>query len=259
MEFDSFPLSSSPRQRTADIPHEWLYPGSLEAASKIQRLLSERVITSVDAAFPETLQTIAGVDVSNNLRDPEEWIYAALVMLDYPTLSVGEISTRQGKAQFPYVPGFLGFREAPVLVEAFQQLWQRTGKAPDLIMVDGHGISHPRGLGIASHLGVLLDLPTIGVAKSILVGKPEGVLGPQPGDHIPLIWKGRQLGAVLRTKLNVNPLYISVGHKIDLPTAIDWVMRAGRKYRLPEPTRQAHLAANVFRKSQMLVRAGGES
>src|SRR5262249_35990996 len=120
---------------------------------------------------------------------------------------------------------------------------------PDCLIVDGHGISHPRGLGIASHLGVLLDCPSIGVAKSILVGKPEGELGNQIGDYIPLRWKGQTLGVVLRTKPNVQPVYVSSGHRVSLETAIKVVLNSLSKYRLPEPTRQAHNAANVCRKA----------
>ena len=115
-------------------------------------------------------------------------------------------------------------------------------------MVDGHGISHPRGLGIASHLGVLLDCPSIGVAKSILVGRPDGELGNQVGDSVPLRWKGQTLGLVLRTRPNVQPVYVSVGHRVSLETAVEIVLKCLSRYRLPEPTRQAHQAANLCRR-----------
>ena len=229
-----------------DIPHQWLYPQNLEEAAAVQRLLAERVSLQDDSTPVETL---AGVDVSNNLRDPDNMIYAAVVTLNFPFLKVTDKAGMDQQAQFPYIPGFLGFREAPAIVEAFQKL----AHPPDLILVDGHGISHPRRLGIASHLGVLLDRPTIGVAKSVLVGKPSGELGPEPGDSVPLLWKGQQIGMVLRTKRRANPLYISPGHKISLPTAIDWVLKCLTGYRLPEPTRQAHLAANEFRRQAQPV------
>jgi deoxyribonuclease V len=229
-----------------DPPREWLYPASLEEAANVQRELAQRVRTE-DEFNP--VQRIAGTDVSNTLKDPENQIYAVCVSLAYPSLRVLEEGRAQVTAPLPYVPGFLGFREAPALVEAFHQLAQ----PPDLVLVDGHGVSHPRGLGIASHLGVLLDCPTVGVAKSILVGKPAGDLGNQPGDHVPLVWKAKPIGAVLRTRANVQPVYVSPGHRISLESAIEWVTRCLTRYRLPEPTRQAHQAANIFRKAASAV------
>jgi deoxyribonuclease V len=241
-----------------NFPKDWLFPESLEVAGQVQRAMAHRVIPEdvEDCLSLDRVRYVGGVDVSNTLRDPENQIYAALVVLDYPSLSVCETSTIQGQARFPYVPGFLGFREAPVLVEAFEKLFQNSGICPDLVLVDGQGISHPRGLGIASHLGVLLDIPTIGVAKSILVGHPEGVPENRPGAHVPLVWKGKTVGAVVRTKANTQPVYVSIGHKISLPTAIDWVLRCGKGYRLPEPTRQAHQAANAFRKERQFQNTG---
>jgi deoxyribonuclease V len=150
------------------------------------------------------------------------------------------------RSDFPYVPGFLGFREVPCLLDAFARL----PSPPDLVFVDGHGISHPRRLGIATHLGVLLDRPTIGVAKSILVGAPAGELPDEPGSSVPLVWRGAEVARVLRTKKRVKPVYISTGHLVSLPSAVAWAMRAARGYRLPEPTRQAHIAANAFRRTR---------
>lgn len=225
------------------IPHEWLFPATLTDASAVQRELAHRVIT--EDFLPESIQRVAGTDVSNNLRDPENLIYAAVAMLSYPDLKPLEQTCVKAAAAFDYVPGFLAFREVPALVEAYQQLSVK----PDLVFVDGHGISHPRKLGIASHLGVILDCPTIGVAKSILVGKPDGTLGNQTCDTIPLVWKGETIGAVLRTRPNVQPVYVAPGHKISLESAIYWVTRCLTRYRLPEPTRQAHTAANVCRKA----------
>lgn len=223
------------------IPREWLHPASLQEATAVQRLLAGRVVTE-DAFSP--IRRVGGADISCNARDPGGMVHAALVTLDLPGLAVAATAAASGPSDFPYIPGFLAFRETPFLVEAFR----RMESPPDLIFVDGHGISHPRGLGIASHFGVLIDRPTVGVAKSILIGRPEGELGPEPGDSVPLVWKGRQVGAVLRTRRNVKPVFVSVGHRISLASALEWVMRTARGYRLPEPTRQAHLAANVLRK-----------
>jgi len=156
---------------------------------------------------------------------------------------VVEVSTVRMPLSMPYVPGLLSFRELPLVLTA----WDRLEQKPDLVMVDGHGVAHPRGLGIASHLGLALDRPTIGCAKSILVGHHDE-LGPARGDRQPLIYKGRTVGYALRTKDRVNPLYIACGHRVSMETAIRWVLECDRGYRLPEPTRQAHLAANAARR-----------
>ncbi len=225
-----------------DIPREWLFPESAEQAKKAQQVMAQRVIQE---DMLHSIQSIGGMDVSNNLYDPAQMIYASTVVLSYPGLEITEQAAAAQKQKFPYIPGLLGFREAPALVEAFQKLQ----KKPDLLMIDGHGVSHPRGLGIASHIGVLLDIPTIGVAKSILVGHPAAPLGPEAGVQVPLMWKDRILGILLRTKVRSNPLIISAGHKISLPKAVELVKSCLRGYRLPEVTRQAHLAANACRKS----------
>ena len=223
------------------IPDEWLFPPSLTVASRVQKELAARVVAEDDLG---TVTAIGGTDISCRPRDPKALVHAAIVVLDWPGLAAREVAGTSLLPPFPYVSGYLGFRESPSLVEAFAQLKHR----PDLLFVDGQGLSHPRGFGIACQLGVLLDMPAIGVAKSILVGKPERELGPLPGDHVPLVWRGRTVGAAVRTKRRTNPLYVSVGHRIALDTAIEWVLRATRGYRLPEPTRQAHLAANVIRR-----------
>jgi deoxyribonuclease V len=147
----------------------------------------------------------------------------------------------------------LGFREVPTLVHLYNQLSVR----PNVVLVDGHGISHPRGLGVATHLGVVLDVPTIGVAKSILVGTPAGPLAEEVGSTVPLIWKKQEIGMLLRTKARALPLIISSGHKISLPTAVQLVVKCLKGYRLPEPTRQAHLAANSFRKEALRLKKEG--
>jgi deoxyribonuclease V len=219
---------------------KYLYPPSITEAAIIQRELAQKVIVADQF---ETIEYIGGMDVSNNPYDPEKIIHATIVVLN-KELQVVETSSVSMRQDFPYISGFLGFREAPALLQAWDQLKIK----PQLTMVDGHGISHPRGLGIASHIGVLLDIPTIGVAKTILVGKPQEELGLMLGDHVPLIWRDKQIATVLRTKLRCKPLFIAPGHKISMTTAMQLVLQYLRGYRLPEPTRQAHLAANAARK-----------
>lgn len=222
---------------------EWLYPNSLENAQLVQRELSKRIILEDDFTFS---QFVGGMDVSNNLYD--SMIYASAIVLNKHNLQLEEEKAIAQSQSFPYIPGFLGFRESPALVAAFQQLTQR----PEIILVDGHGISHPRRLGIASHLGVLLDIPTIGIAKSILVGHPAGPLGNEKGATTPLVWKGEKIGILLRTKVRCHPIIISTGHRISLQSALEVVLQCLTRYRLPEPTRQAHLAANRYRREQSL-------
>lgn len=224
-----------------NIPSDWLYPPSIKEATEIQRSIAKKII--LEDNFKE-IKTIAGMDVSNNLYDPKQMIYAGIMVLDAKTLQPLETSEATLKQKFPYVPGFLGFREAPVLVEAYMQLKIK----PALIMVDGHGVSHPRGLGIASHIGVLLDCPTIGVAKSILVGTLADKLGEEPGSETALIYQAKQIATVLRSKARSKPLIISPGHRISLPSAVKLVKQCLTKYRLPEPTRYAHKTANECRK-----------
>lgn len=231
-----------------DVPQEWLHPPSLDRAREVQAELARRVIAADDpgdALGGTGPRRVAGVDVSNSPYDPDAMVHAAVAVLDGAGLGVVRTAGARRRADFPYVPGFLGFREVPALLDAFREL----AEPPDLVVVDGHGLSHPRGLGIACHLGVLLDLPAIGVAKSVLVGKPEGELGEEAGSRVPLVWRGRVVGAVLRTKRRVNPVYVSVGHRVSLEGAVRRVLALTRGYRLPEPTRQAHLAANAFRRA----------
>jgi deoxyribonuclease V len=186
------------------------------------------------------VDTIAGADISFNKFS--EKVYAGIVVLSLPDLRIVEQVGVHSVAKFPYVPGLLSFREAPSLLEA----WEKLKTKPDVLMLDGQGIAHPRRFGIACHVGVLLDWPTIGCAKSILVGK-YGELGLEAGSQSPLIDKGEQVGVALRTKNKVAPVYVSPGHLIDLDSAVDLVLRSTTKYRLPEPTRQAHLLVNRLR------------
>ncbi len=182
--------------------------------------------------------TIAGVDVG--FEDQGQVARAAVVVLDFPALTLRHQVLARKVVTFPYIPGLLSFREVPAILEALAQL----EKWPDVLLVDGQGIAHPRRLGIASHLGVWCDVPTIGVAKSRLVGQHAPV-AENVGAWQPL-YEGREvIGAALRTRAGVKPVYVSIGHRVSLETAIDLVMHCTRGYRLPEPLRLAHHLASV--------------
>ena len=215
----------------AAIEHEWdLDPARARA---LQRELAGGVIR--EDRF-ESIETIAGLDLGFPRPDIGR---AALVVLRLPALEVVDRRVVERPVSFPYVPGLLSFREAPVGLAAFAELERR----PDLLMVDGQGLAHPRRFGIACHLGLLLDLPTIGCAKSILVGRGEAP-GPERGDRAPLVDRGETVGVALRTRARVKPVYVSIGHRVSLETAIELTLRCGRGYRLPEPTRLANQAAS---------------
>ncbi len=177
---------------------------------------------------------MAGVDVAAGRTGLAR---AAIVVLRYPDLDVVESVSAARPVTYPYIPGMLAFRELPVILHA----WEHLSRRPDLLVVDGQGIAHPRRLGIAAHLGVVVDVPAIGCAKSRLVGEFNAP-GPERGDRTPLTSDGEIIGMVLRTKRQTKPLFISTGHRIGLDTAVDWILRLGQGYRLPEPTRQAHRA-----------------
>ena len=211
-----------------------------EEAVEIQQQLRSRVQVS-NGFDPAQVHTIAGIDAS--YRDMAR---AAVVVLSLPDLQVVDSAIAERKSPFPYVPGLLSFREAPAVLDAIEKLSVR----PDLIMCDGQGIAHPRRLGIASHLGVYLDLPSIGCAKSRLTGTFKEP-GPEEGAHSPLVDHGELIGTVLRSKPRTNPLFISPGHKIDLETAVEFVVRCLRGYRLPEPTRAAHNLADAAAKGAL--------
>lgn len=232
---------------------KWLYCENVLEAKIAQKEMTEKVLL-IDG-INKPIKYIAGMDVSNMRFDPKQMIYGSVVVASFPSLDIVQTASQKKKQKFPYVPGLLGFREVPALIEAYSQL----SLVPDVIMVGGHGVSHPRGLGVASHLGVLLDIPTIGVAKSILVGAPAAPLPEEADSMVPLHWKGEEIGMVLRTKKRCSPLFISAGHKITLQTAVQLVVSCLKKYRLPEPTRCAHLLeietcccpTNVSRQSKL--------
>ena len=202
-------------------------------AKEIQRALATRVVCRSELNSP---RLIAGADISG--EDFGGMVRAAVVVLSYPELDMVDSSVVSVHPGFPYVPGLLSFREVPLLLEACEGL----GLVPDLLIADAQGIAHPRRLGLASHLGLFLDMPTVGCAKSILCGRHDE-LGDEPGDRQPLVDNGEVVGTTLRTKRGVKPVYVSIGHKVDLESAARWVLNCCRGYRLPEPTRLAHLAA----------------
>ena len=209
------------------------HPLNTAQAIEIQTNLSDRVI-KLDI-LPD-VKYVAGVDMS--IRRNSKTATASVVLLNYPELEIIDIQTASGHLEFPYIPGLLSFRELPLTMAACEKL----SITPDIIIVDGQGIAHPRRFGLASHLGVVMNIPTIGCAKSRLCGsytEPEN----EPANYSDLVDKNEIIGAVLRTKHGVKPVYVSVGHKISLDTAVNWVLNCCRGYRLPQPTRLAHLAA----------------
>lgn len=214
--------------------HNW--PATIEEAIAIQEQHRGEVITK--DAFSEPIKYVAGVDMGFEADGTIS--RAAVAVLSFPDLQLQETAIARRLTSFPYVPGFLSFREIPAVLDALEKL----NTIPDIILCDGQGIAHPRRFGIACHLGLLIDIPTIGVAKSLLVGKHEE-LPDQKGSWKPLQHRGETIGAVLRTRTGTKPLYISSGHRVSLPTAIEYVLRCTPKYRLPETTRIADkLASN---------------
>ncbi len=216
------------------LSHRW--DVTTAEAREIQNRLRSRVR---QRGKPRRVDHVAGVDIS--IRG--ERAIAAVPVLRFNDLEIVDLAIVEQQVPFPYVPGYLSFRECPSILAAIEELQVK----PDLILVDGQGVAHPRRCGLASHLGVLLDTPSIGCAKTRFIGTHDEP-ADQAGSYTDL-WDHDEdgndelIGAVLRTRDNVKPLYISVGHKLDLPTAIDLVLACGGGYRLPEPTRLAHQAA----------------
>lgn len=211
---------------------------SPKEAVSLQRELAKRVILK-PLVRPATL--IAGVDVSYDRGS--DIFFSGIVVLTLPELKVIEEVSASSMVTFPYIPGLLSFREGPAVIEALGKL--KTG--PDIFIFDGQGIAHPRGIGIASHIGLLLGVPTIGCAKTRLCGD-YAEPGRLKGDRSSLTLKGKEVGAVVRTKDNVKPVYISPGHLIDVKSSLDVILQCSGKYRLPDPVRQAHLLVNRVRK-----------
>jgi deoxyribonuclease V len=217
--------------------HEW----NLEptAAVELQRQLAGKV----DSRAPLLrCDFVAGVDASYNRFSTT--FYASVVVLRASDCSIVEVRNAVREVAFPYVPGLLSFREAPVLLDALAQVETE----PDVILFDGQGIAHPRRFGIAAHVGLWLDRPCVGCAKSLLCGKHREP-ARRAGAVAALRDRGEVIGHAVRSKTGVKPLYVSVGHKIDLPSAVKVVLQTCRGYRLPEPTRQAHLHVNALRRA----------
>lgn len=213
-------------------PHPWnVTPAE---ARDIQKRLAGTVCACDD--LPE-IRTVAGVDIG--FEDSGRLTRAAVAVLSFPDLVPVADAVVRRPTTFPYVPGLLSFREVPAALEALNAL----GRLPDLLLCDGQGYAHPRRFGLACHLGVVTDLPAIGVAKSRLTGVSAEV-GTYKGAFQPLIDRGETIGAVLRTRSHVRPLFVSIGHRISLPTAIRFVLACTTRYRLPETTRRAHRLAS---------------
>lgn len=228
-------IRSSTRKNLMKIHQRHPWPLTVEEAIAIQNELQPEVITEDQLG---EVQYVAGVDVG--FEEDYAISRAAVAVLSFPDLQLVEQAIARRPTTFPYIPGFLSFREVPVVIDALEQV----STIPDLILCDGQGIAHPRRFGLACHLGVLTNMPTIGVAKSLLIGKHDE-LPVEKGNWQPLRYKGGVVGAVVRSRTGVRPLYVSPGHRISLDTAIDYTLRCITKYRLPETTRWADkLASN---------------
>ena len=199
-------------------------------AVEIQERLKKSIILKGSA---KNCKLIAGADVSYTKES--EIFYASVVVFNLQTMERVEEVTASGKVDFPYIPGLLSFRESPILLKAFAKIKSE----PDVIILDAQGIAHPRGIGLASHIGLLLDKPSIGCAKTRLIGE-YNEMSREAGSHSQLTIQGKVVGAVLRTRKNVKPVFVSPGHKVDVNTSIELILKSCRGYRLPEPVRQAH-------------------
>ena len=212
--------------------HPW--PTSIQEARDLQERLASQVTRRNEA--PDEPRYVAGIDVSGKGADGR--VRAAAVVLRWEDMAVVEVRTAEAAPSFPYVPGLLAFREAPVALDVLERL----DTTPDLILADGQGLAHPRRFGLACHVGLLAGVPTIGCAKSLLVGRYSG-LSPARGAAADLVDCDEVVGAAVRTRDRVSPVFVSVGHRVDLPAAVRLALACCRGYRVPEPTRMAHQAA----------------
>jgi len=220
--------------------HRW--DVAYREAVAIQQELKEKLILH-DEDVLKPIKTVAGADISYTKEDG--LFFAAVVLLSWPAMNIIEEASSIEEVRFPYIPGLLTFREGPPLLKAFEKL----NHYPDAVIFDGQGIAHPRGIGLASHIGLLLDIPTIGCAKTRLIGS-YGVVGDRVGDCASLIYNDQAIGAVLRTREKVKPVFVSQGHRIGLQKAVEVVLSCCNGYRLPEPVRRAHLTVNRLRSKQ---------
>lgn len=216
--------------------HRWNVPPA--EATRIQQVLRRRLNVK---DYRGAIDTVAGVDVSYDKHSST--VYAVVIVIHLKDRQILETVTAVSQATFPYIPGLLSFREAPAVLKAFKRLHH----PPDCLLCDGQGIAHPRRFGLACHLGLLLDLPSIGCAKSLLVGKYREPAQHRGSSQI-LYDKGEQVGIILRTRDGVEPVYVSPGYRMSFDRARKVVLRASGGYRLPEPTRQAHLLVNALRR-----------
>lgn len=214
-------------------------------AAALQKSMREKVVLQKPAGFE--VKTVAGADISFNKF--ETTVYAGIIVLSFPELQPMHYALVQTEVSFPYVPGYLAFREIPALLKAWELLPQK----PDVLIADGHGIAHPRRMGIAAHFGVLENVPAIGCAKKKLFGKYD--LPPdEKGASTYLYDKEEIIGAVLRTRPNVKPVFVSPGHLLSISDSLHIIRQCMGKYRIPEPTRKAHELVNNFRKG--ILKAG---
>jgi deoxyribonuclease V len=213
---------------------------SPEEARRLQERLASRVEAG-PALDLEEVRYVAGADVSTQ----DGMAYATVVVLDFPGLSVVEAQGFEAPLEFPYVPGLLSFREMPSLLGALEKV----ETAVDVVVLDAQGLAHPRRIGLASHVGLFLDVPTVGCAKTVLVGKFEEPR-MEKGNATDMVHRGEVVGRAVRTRDGVSPVYVSVGNGVDLDSSVELVLACCTKYRLPEPTRQAHNAANRLRRGE---------
>lgn len=216
--------------------HDW--DVSTEEAKALQRELRDGIVAEPPRGFEPRL--VAGADLST-VRGRDRG-YAAVVVVDAESMETVEEATAAVDVEFPYVPGLLSFRELPPLATA----WRRLKSRPDAVIFDAHGYAHPRRFGLACHGGLLFDTPALGLAKSVLVGE-AGDPGPEKGSTAPLLHEGERVGTVLRSRTDVRPVYVSVGHRVDQETAVAVALAVTPRYRLPEPIRRAHRMANRLR------------
>ncbi|MFP4459285.1 MAG: endonuclease V [Candidatus Zixiibacteriota bacterium] len=221
--------------------HDWNI--TFKKAAGIQRELARAVVTT---GTPKNVELIGGVDMAYDKATDQA--FASLVILEYPSLKVIEVICRAGIISLPYVSGYLSFREAPLILDMLEHLDDLANVGEiDLLYIDGQGIAHPRGLGLASHIGLFLDIPVIGCAKSRLVGYFEEP-GPEKGDYSKLWYKDKVVGNVLRTRDNTKPIFVSPGNRISIEQARIWTLNVSRKYKIPVPTRLADKEVAKFKK-----------
>jgi deoxyribonuclease V len=224
--------------------HDWNF--SPREAVTLQRELASRVLAKSFDGHLNDIKFVAGCDVSFDKFSPQ--LFAGIVVLRFPEMEVVEEVGAMAHVEFPYVPGLLSFREIPPLLEA----WRLLKHEPDAVLFDGQGIAHPRRMGLACHAGLFLDRPCVGCAKSKLVGD-YAPPGETRGSWSPMTHRGEIVGAALRTKNKTNEMFISPGHKIDLANSIALTLACTAKYRMPEPTRRAHLLVNALRRGERAV------